>query len=357
MAEFGFESNEDYEFQLRALFAAPHGTCARLARGGESGRRKTAFANALARALEYPHILYHDFSAPEPPPAPIVAHAQTEPGAATRSAAARVRARRDRGVRVQRGRAHGADPRPAAGRGIPDQIRPVPLPADAASGRCRAARAREREAPARGADLRGSRCTTRSRRSATACGPTRSGGRFERRPEDFGLGSDARAAVRGARDAVRGARQRADAERVRRASSTTCSRPRAHRRAAAPHAVRLDGARRPRALFSNALAPQSATAIARVERVSRARGSRARGERPAVGLSARLLEARDWRSLSQRVCGGGGSGPWPAHGLCASMRSKSRTSVTLSLTRPWAAPLPPRASGQTRPQGGSKARR
>lgn len=66
MAEFGFESNEDYEFQVRALFAAriDHLRC--LAVCGESGRRKTAFANALAQALEYPHVVYHDFSQPEP---------------------------------------------------------------------------------------------------------------------------------------------------------------------------------------------------------------------------------------------------------------------------------------------------
>lgn len=72
MAEFGFESNEDYEFQLRALFAAraPNVRCLNVC--GESGRRKTAFANALAHALEYPRILYHDFTAPEPPPAPVV---------------------------------------------------------------------------------------------------------------------------------------------------------------------------------------------------------------------------------------------------------------------------------------------
>jgi hypothetical protein len=65
MAEFGFESNEDYEFQVRALFAAriDHLRC--LAVCGESGRRKTAFANALAQALEYPHVVYHDFSQPE----------------------------------------------------------------------------------------------------------------------------------------------------------------------------------------------------------------------------------------------------------------------------------------------------
>jgi hypothetical protein len=66
MAEFGFESNEDYEFQVRALFAArlEHLRC--LAVCGDSGRRKTAFANALAQALEYPHNVYHDFSLPEP---------------------------------------------------------------------------------------------------------------------------------------------------------------------------------------------------------------------------------------------------------------------------------------------------
>lgn len=72
MAEFGFESNEDYEFQVRALFAArvDHLRC--LAVCGESGRRKTAFANALAQALEYPHIVYHDFSQPGPPAPQVV---------------------------------------------------------------------------------------------------------------------------------------------------------------------------------------------------------------------------------------------------------------------------------------------
>jgi hypothetical protein len=72
MAEFGFESNEDYEFQVRALFAArlDHLRC--LAVCGESGRRKTAFANALAQALEYPHVVYHDFSLPEAPAPQVI---------------------------------------------------------------------------------------------------------------------------------------------------------------------------------------------------------------------------------------------------------------------------------------------
>ena len=72
MAEFGFESNDDYEFQLRALFESRAANLRCLHVAGDSGRRKTAFAHALARALEYPHVVYHDFTVAEPPPAPIV---------------------------------------------------------------------------------------------------------------------------------------------------------------------------------------------------------------------------------------------------------------------------------------------
>jgi len=72
MAEFGFESNDDYDFPIRALFESRAANLRCLDVAGESGRRKTAFAHALARALDYPHVVYHDFSANEPPPAPIV---------------------------------------------------------------------------------------------------------------------------------------------------------------------------------------------------------------------------------------------------------------------------------------------
>ena len=72
MAEFGFESNDDYDFRLRALFESRAGAVRCLHVDGDSGRRKTAFAQALARALDYPHVAYHDFTALEPPPAPIV---------------------------------------------------------------------------------------------------------------------------------------------------------------------------------------------------------------------------------------------------------------------------------------------
>ena len=67
MAEHGFESNDDYEFQLRCLLETP-ATCIRtLNIVGEGARRKTAFANALARSLNFPCVLYHDFTDVHPP--------------------------------------------------------------------------------------------------------------------------------------------------------------------------------------------------------------------------------------------------------------------------------------------------
>ncbi|MFN3902871.1 hypothetical protein [Rehaibacterium terrae] len=68
LAEHGFESNDDYEHALRCLFAQDDGGLRVLHVDGEAGRRKTAFAHALGRALDYPHVLYHDFSDAEPAP-------------------------------------------------------------------------------------------------------------------------------------------------------------------------------------------------------------------------------------------------------------------------------------------------
>jgi hypothetical protein len=62
LAAHGFESNDDYEFALRSLFSAELPHLRTLHVDGAGGRRKTAFANALANALEYKHVLYHDFS-------------------------------------------------------------------------------------------------------------------------------------------------------------------------------------------------------------------------------------------------------------------------------------------------------
>ena len=74
LAEFGFESNDDYDHALRCLFGQQLTHLRVLHVDGNAGRRKTAFAQALGRAMDYPHVLYHDFSANEPPPSahPIV---------------------------------------------------------------------------------------------------------------------------------------------------------------------------------------------------------------------------------------------------------------------------------------------
>lgn len=79
LADYGFESNDDYDYPLRCLFEAPldHLRCLNVA--GTAGRRKTALANALAHALDYPHVIYHDFTSPEPPAAPVAVAPDTPP--------------------------------------------------------------------------------------------------------------------------------------------------------------------------------------------------------------------------------------------------------------------------------------
>ena len=81
LAAHGFESNDDYDFALRCLFESEHAAVRVLHVDGRAGRRKTAFANALAHALEYPHILYHDFLREEPAPPPPVLSPDDESGA------------------------------------------------------------------------------------------------------------------------------------------------------------------------------------------------------------------------------------------------------------------------------------
>lgn len=68
MADFGFESNDDYEYQVNCLLNGRFSGIRCLNIQGDSKRRKTAFATALADALEFPHVIYHDFSERHPPP-------------------------------------------------------------------------------------------------------------------------------------------------------------------------------------------------------------------------------------------------------------------------------------------------
>ncbi|MCF1182640.1 hypothetical protein L0E83_04200 [Marichromatium gracile] len=72
MAEHGFESNDDYEFEIRCLLESrPRGLRA-LNVAGDGGRRKSAFANALARALGIDQIIYHDFTDAHPPQPEVI---------------------------------------------------------------------------------------------------------------------------------------------------------------------------------------------------------------------------------------------------------------------------------------------
>jgi hypothetical protein len=72
MAQHGFESNDEYDYPLRCLVSGSFEGIKALNVTGDCGRRKTAFASALAQALEYPHVLYHDFSQQNPPQPDII---------------------------------------------------------------------------------------------------------------------------------------------------------------------------------------------------------------------------------------------------------------------------------------------
>jgi hypothetical protein len=72
MAEHGFESNDDYDFQVRCLLKGAPDRIRTLSIQGDGERRKTAFATALAHALDTTHILYHDFSDERPPTPEVI---------------------------------------------------------------------------------------------------------------------------------------------------------------------------------------------------------------------------------------------------------------------------------------------
>jgi hypothetical protein len=65
MSDNGYESNDDYSYHVRCLLSNRTGAIRCLNIDGTPGRRKTAFANALATSLQYRHVLYHDFTLPE----------------------------------------------------------------------------------------------------------------------------------------------------------------------------------------------------------------------------------------------------------------------------------------------------
>ena len=72
MAKHGFESNDNYEYQLNCLLNVKSDYIRCLNIEGDSGRRKTAFANALAQAMAVKYHLYHDFSEKNPPQPDVI---------------------------------------------------------------------------------------------------------------------------------------------------------------------------------------------------------------------------------------------------------------------------------------------
>ena len=68
LAEYGFESRESYDYAIQRFLDSPGSNIRCLNVDGDPGRRKTAFAHALAQAMKVSHVLYYEFGADAPAP-------------------------------------------------------------------------------------------------------------------------------------------------------------------------------------------------------------------------------------------------------------------------------------------------
>ena len=66
LAEFGFEAREHYDYAVQCFLNSPGETIPCLNVDGDPGRRKTAFAHALAQVMETSHLLYFEFGVSKP---------------------------------------------------------------------------------------------------------------------------------------------------------------------------------------------------------------------------------------------------------------------------------------------------
>lgn len=68
LAAHGFSSEESYDHGVQCFLNSPteHIRCLHI--DGDSGRRRTAFAHALANVLKVPHVLYFEFGRDRPAP-------------------------------------------------------------------------------------------------------------------------------------------------------------------------------------------------------------------------------------------------------------------------------------------------
>jgi len=68
LSQHGFTSEESYDHAVRCFLSNPKNSIRCLHIDGDSGRRRTAFANALAYALGAEHVLYYEFGKDKPIP-------------------------------------------------------------------------------------------------------------------------------------------------------------------------------------------------------------------------------------------------------------------------------------------------
>jgi len=66
LAEYGFESREDYDYAVQCLLNSTTENIRCLNVDGDPGRRKTAFAHALAQVMEVKHVIYFEFGTEKP---------------------------------------------------------------------------------------------------------------------------------------------------------------------------------------------------------------------------------------------------------------------------------------------------
>jgi hypothetical protein len=68
LAQYGFSSDESYDHAVRCFLTSQGDTMRCLNVDGNSGRRRTAFANALAHSLGADQVLYYEFGREKPVP-------------------------------------------------------------------------------------------------------------------------------------------------------------------------------------------------------------------------------------------------------------------------------------------------
>lgn len=74
LAEYGFDSPENHDYAVQRFLTNPTHYVRCLNIEGDAGRRRTAFAHALAQVLDTNHVLYFEFGAEPPKPQLVRVH-------------------------------------------------------------------------------------------------------------------------------------------------------------------------------------------------------------------------------------------------------------------------------------------